>query len=326
MLVSEVNPYFIGAYYGMRYARSRSDDKAEKKELQLPEEILQVRKGLPEDKFDSLSISVEGRSKMLQRNGGWEELQQTVWKGNMAYAGDDLFALREKDRWLVFSEYLYNKGVFDDMSEEEVKALEYLLQEITDGVDSISKSGLTPDGFGGLTPYGCWGLDLYVSKDRGGKGLTPCESCMELESSTAALKHFSESFLQGSVKKEFDSLIEKYYSNCSKSISEADYSPRSSNQAERIYSLYQPEEKHREKFANNVADLFRQMNLDNQETVLNHAKDNFEEFAIKETMGEAVKAYVLNHMQQLLHHMSNYWTHLLSLTDARRILPNPQSG
>lgn len=104
----------------------------------------------------------------------------------------NIFSYRASDQWLVFSQYLHESQFFALLSDEEVQKVEAILQHITDGMDSLAE-------FTGINLFG-------ISK----KQLNSYEAQLEFASSTAALKHFSNTFLSGDVKDGFDELIQDY--------------------------------------------------------------------------------------------------------------------
>jgi len=91
----------------------------------------------------------------------------------------DIFSYRPRDQWLVFSQYLHESKYFDSLSNEELKKVESILQHITDGMDSLAKNA---------------GINLFGIKKQ---QLNSYEAHLELASSTAALQHFSDTFLSG---------------------------------------------------------------------------------------------------------------------------------
>lgn len=112
---------------------------------------------------------------------------------------NDIFSYRPKDQWLVFSQYLYDAGAFDGMSNEEMAEIESLFQQLTDGLDSLTELGI--NFFGGVK-----------------KQLDSHEAQLELVSSTKALQRFSETFLDGDTKAGFDALIEQYWIHNEKKV------------------------------------------------------------------------------------------------------------
>jgi hypothetical protein len=106
---------------------------------------------------------------------------------------DDPFSTRGNDQWAVFSKYLYDNGYYDDLSDEDLNKTETLLMNITDGLDGIYRGTGT-----------CVELTSQISSS---------EANLELESSTAALKVFSETYVSSDLREGFDKLIGAYYSH-----------------------------------------------------------------------------------------------------------------
>jgi len=61
---------------------------------------------------------------------------------------DDIFSYKPQDQWLVFSQYLSDSMQFDSLSMEQMNELESILQHITDGLDSLTQTGM--NFFGGV--------------------------------------------------------------------------------------------------------------------------------------------------------------------------------
>lgn len=112
----------------------------------------------------------------------------------------DVFSYRPQDQWLVFSQYLHESKYFDSLSDEDLVKVESLLQHITDGLDSLS---------------GYAGINLFGIRKR---QLNSYEAHLELASSTAALQHFSDTFLSSDVKIGFDQLIQDYVRHNTKKV------------------------------------------------------------------------------------------------------------
>lgn len=94
----------------------------------------------------------------------------------------------------VLTRELEKQGFYKDMSDEKVKELEDLLGDISYGMDSINErpSSVFP------------------------KELSSYEAKFELESSTAALRQFSEQFVPASIQASFQELVDQYYEYNSK--------------------------------------------------------------------------------------------------------------
>ena len=150
-----------------------------------------------------VSLSDEAKS-LFAQNGtnkmehDIEELYQKHREARIREFGeDDEFALKGNDQWLVFSEFLSSNGFYDNMSDEAVKNTEQVLMEITDGMDDVFSWGHQV------------GMDLYDQIL--GEQLDSNEARVELESSIAALRYFSENLLDKANKEGFNKLIDKYY-------------------------------------------------------------------------------------------------------------------
>lgn len=104
---------------------------------------------------------------------------------------NDPFSYKPNDQWLIFSQFLYDEGVFEGKTMEEVNSIENTLQNITDGLDSLSHGGISF--FGQIKEE----LDSH-------------EAQLELGASVAALQLFSEKYLTGETKENFHRLIDQY--------------------------------------------------------------------------------------------------------------------
>ncbi len=173
-------------------------------------------------KQDSVSISEEGKAflcsdavkdnmressalleKMYTDHAKLQEkLQQT--------SPDDPFWSNTGNQWLGFSEHLHSNGFYDSMSDEEVIAAETLLDKMTCGMDGMSSSlyhtGLNIYAGNDPDKINATGFDLFnESRDA---------LAMDLESSTAALKYFGETYIADeALRNEFNGLVDKYYSH-----------------------------------------------------------------------------------------------------------------
>lgn len=174
---------------------------------------------------DSVSISEEGRE-FLCSEAGYEKMkadteefinglfmnytqkQEKLQKKNP----DDPFWGSTGNQWLVFSKKLYDNGFYDNMTDEEVKQVENILDKITTSMD----------GFGRVR-YGI-GLNIDACREAKGKSgfnllMESGELRTELESSTAALKCFAEKYIQDNeLKEDFNRLTEQYYTHNSEQL------------------------------------------------------------------------------------------------------------
>ena len=223
---------FMGAYAervaGRRFAVNSSPQISEDQERKMTNQVTEALKQIKflRNKQDFVSISEEGKAflcgdavkdnmketsalldKMYTDNAKLhEKLQQTD--------PEDPFWGNTGNQWLVFSEQLHSNGFYDPMSDEEVIAMESLLDKMTCGMDGVSSS--LYDTGSGLNLYG---MDFLT----GGEGRTTgfdlfnetSESLtMDLESSTTALKYFGEKHISDEgLREEFNGLVDKYHSH-----------------------------------------------------------------------------------------------------------------
>ncbi len=90
-------------------------------------------------------------------------------------------------QYLVLSENLYRNGFYDDLSDEEVKEMEGMLEEITSGMNAIN---------GGI-------INLSEQMTHESAGL-------ELDSSVRALNYFAEKYVPAEMRDSFQEVIGQY--------------------------------------------------------------------------------------------------------------------
>lgn len=221
---------FMGAYAERVADRTLHTDTwrqiSEEQEKEMTDRVTEAMKQIKSlrNKQDSVSISEEGKAflcsdavkdnmretgalldKMYTDNAKLQEkLQQTD--------PDDPFWGNTGNQWLVFSEHLHKNGFYDAMSDEEVIAVERLLDQMTTGMDGVSNalydtgSGLNLYDINSLAGTRTTGFDLFNETS---ESLT-----MDLESSTAALKYFGEKYIADKgLRDEFNGLVDKYHSH-----------------------------------------------------------------------------------------------------------------
>ena len=228
------NSFFMGAYAERMQGRmSHTDFRTQTSETKQQEVTQKAAEALKEIKRhrdgDSVSVSIskEGRE-LLCGDAGYEKMkadteefinglftdytqqQEKLQQNNP----DDPFWGSTGNQWLVFSKKLYDSGFYDNMTDEEVKQMENILDKITGGMDGF-----------GRVQYGIgFNIDAYMEAE-GNSGsdfnfLTESgELWTELESSTAALKYFAEKYIQDDeLKAEFNGLARQYYTHNSEQL------------------------------------------------------------------------------------------------------------
>lgn len=103
------------------------------------------------------------------------------------YRGD--LSKNEPTQYLVFSKFLYDKGFFNDMSDEQAGKMEDMLKNITAGMDSIR----------GPLDAGRW--DSSMSHEA---------AKLDLLSSVNALGYFAETYVPEGMRDSFKELIKEY--------------------------------------------------------------------------------------------------------------------
>ncbi len=327
--------YFMGAYQ-QRVINQNTFQFNNKNNMngRITEEI--EKRGIADNPAVSVSLSEESKRLLLSKEGAdklqkdVEELYQKNAAAQIENGSTDEFAVKGTDQWLIFSEYLYKNGFYDNMSDEEVKNTEQLLMQVTDGMDDVFS----------------WehnaGIDLY--DEFHGKQLDSGEANLELESSTAALKYFSENLVDETDRAGFNELIDKYYSHNSDllndgymSIEEKFNVGRSrlpEGVKEKLEKKRSAENQRSEQAAkelairdilggithsaedsksNNseIASLFAQMNQENQSNIMQQIKDKFLKFVTNGSDNEAVKEHINKHAEHVFSNINDYWTELM---------------
>ena len=113
---------------------------------------------------------------------------------------DDVFWTNTGNQWMIFSQYLYENGMYDGMTDEEVDEMEETLARITAGMDAVSRwqyhTGMC--------------FSDYSSGDR---VMRNGEALMELEISTEALRFFGEKYVSSDKQEEFGKLVDLYHAH-----------------------------------------------------------------------------------------------------------------
>lgn len=221
---------FMGVYAERMQGKISHDDFrtriSKEKQQEVDQKVAEAVKEIRQYRnSDSVSISKEGRE-FLCSEAGYEKMkadteeflnglftnytqqQEKLQKNNPA----DPFWGSTGNQWLVFSKKLYDSGFYDNMTDEEVKQVENILDKITGGMDGF-----------GRVQYGI-GLNIDACRETEGKNgfnllMESGELRTELESSTAALKYFAEKYIQDNeLKEDFNRLTEQYYTHNSEQL------------------------------------------------------------------------------------------------------------
>lgn len=111
------------------------------------------------------------------------------------YRGD--LSKNEPTQYLVFSKFLYNKGFFNDMDDEQAGKIEDMLRNITAGMDSIRG------------PLDSVRWDSSMSHEA---------AKLDLVSSVNALNYFADTYVSEDMRDSFKELIKEYENYNSKIV------------------------------------------------------------------------------------------------------------
>lgn len=143
--------------------------------------------------------SQEFMSHVAERKAAQAAEQAKLEAGNpwspFDYRGD--LSKNEPTQYLVFSKFLYDKGVFRDMDDEQAGKMEDTLKKITSGMDSIR----------GVSGAGRWdnSMSHEVAK-------------LDLISSVNALNYFADTYVPEGARDAFKDLVREYESYNSKIV------------------------------------------------------------------------------------------------------------
>lgn len=237
---------------------------------------------------------------------------------------EDVFWAQTGNQWLIFSELLYNEGCYENLSDEDVKSIEEMLDQLTSGMSNLSRSQY-------LT-----GMDFSVIKEEYKVFPSESEILLELESSVAALTQFSQTKLSGKTKEKFCELIELYrvhneeilkeYENPVEGISRAiarSYTNSCNNETalqklaeskdgkcnyNLMMNLVENSEDERSQYRKTLQMLFEKMMQKPEESLLqNEISGVFATYATGQIADGAFRAYVLESARYLFQHMSRSW-------------------
>lgn len=243
---------------------------------------------------------------------------------------DCAFALEGMERWNVFDDYLSYCGFYDNMEEDDIEKLRDTMSHIL--VRTSHSIDIETHKYTGESSF---------SSGSGGRELYSYEAALEVESSTAALKLFSEKYLQNEQKSDFDYLINKYYEDLSKrlqnyrSAEEALYESinrlgfSESDETLRQYGLSEEQIKtHKIKvklggvkhtkeeedaYRNALKQLFSSINRENQASVFQKLEELIVNYASGNSGDQDVRNVVRMQTQGVRNNVQNYWEKLFQL-------------
>lgn len=244
---------------------------------------------------------------------------------------DCAFSLEEMERWNVFDEYLSYCGFYDNMKEEDIEKLRDTMCNIL--VDTMTSIDVK------TKKYVVNSSSFFSGA--GGRELYSYEAALEVESSTAALRLFSDQYLQEEQKSGFDFLIDKYYEDLSKhlqgykSAEEALYESINdqgfsvSDETLRQYGLSEEQIKtHRisvklggvkhtkeeeDAYRNALKQLFSSINRENQASVFKRLEELVINYASGNSNDQDVRNVVRMRTQGVRDNVQNYWGKLFEL-------------
>ncbi len=243
---------------------------------------------------------------------------------------DCAFTLEGMQRWNVFDEYLSYCGFYDNMEEDDIEKLRDTMSDIlvrtSTWIDVKTKKYAETSSF---------------SSGAGGRELYSYEAALEVESSTAALRLFSDQYLQEEQKSGFDFLIDKYYEDLSKhlqgykSAEEALYESINdqgfsvSDETLRQYGLSEEQikthrisvklggVKHTKEeegaYRNALRQLFSSINRENQASVFKRLEELVINYASGNSSDQDVRNVVRMRTQGVRDNVQNYWGKLFEL-------------
>lgn len=179
-----------GIYFERMLRKSQSNYKSPpvtEEQLKASEE---ARKKIEGVDITMSPESIEFMASVKERKEAAKIERERIEKENSAWNKEDPFEMTGGaiTQFFIISRALDEKGFYDDKSDEEVLEIEDLLISITHGIS-----------------------DLHGGRDGIASELSSHAASFELESSTAALRQFSEKYLPEELKESFSDLIDKYY-------------------------------------------------------------------------------------------------------------------
>lgn len=341
----------MDVYMGAYAERNQSSFQFNQDRLILSEERSQViMKGIKEA-YASLNLqSKEIRTTISKENmdflcseEGFQKIKSDAEKLYVVNANQqkeiavgrnpqDLFWKNTGNQWLILSEMLNKNGFFDDMDQEEVKTFEDTLSFITSGMDRFSRSQYNT------------GLDFSSFDEEYKYFMTESEALMELESSTAALKHLSDKMIPAGYKEEFDKMINMYHAHNEEIISEYINPMESFNRIvaginaarEKNPSILEPiarkpveeykytvmlgkvskSSSQKKEYQNELQGLFNEYGIGKKDfEIWAEIRDKYIEYASDVSNDEGLKMHVYKEANYLFEHIRKVWEMMENLVD-----------
>lgn len=192
------NRTITGGVYDQRMYRKNLKEHSltpSAKDLQSVEDLKEKLKGVTVTISPEAEKYMEGLRERKEAQKAEEERMRQEW--DSLFDPDDPFD-RVGTYFSVFDDALSEMGFYDNLSDDETLQMECLLGGITYSMNSL---------FGNLQEEEavCGPLSSHAAR-------------FELESSTAALRQFSEKYLSADMRERFDGLIDQYYERNAKGL------------------------------------------------------------------------------------------------------------
>lgn len=337
---------FIGAYNArqalqsadFRISSGQKADSISEKAIKAIQEIKQQR-----NRTDTMTLSEDAKA-FLCSEEGYNKMKKDVedlyvknalqQKELMKDDENDSFWSNTGNQWLVLSENLYRNGFYTNMSDEEVMQVEATLAKITAGMDHISRT-LYQTGIEFSDYYG-HGSNFFMDSN---------EISLELESATAALRCFSDKYVDVERQGEFNELINQFYKHNTEIVVGYQSPVESFNKAvnaiqngkyvkSSVNNPYNQSMKksssgidaciylggvihsvvEKKEYTEKIAQLFEKLstNTDDEVSVWKQIEDIFVGYATKDSDDQGVRNYVLEQSKYTIGRIKGYWAELLS--------------
>ena len=235
---------------------------------------------------------------------------------------EDKFWKNTGDQWLTFSETLDKSGFYDNMSDEQVKEFEGLLERITSGMDNLSKCQYNT------------GMDLG-SYNAGGKYfMSSADAATLLEASTTALQYMSENMIPDDLRDDFNNLIDMYRKHNEEILSEYKSPMESFNKV--VSGIYKAgadfiskkpvedfkytamlgdvshNENEKQNYKSRIADIIRKYAFAGDvDTALTLLKAEHESYVSGNSDDKGFRNYVAKNAEYLFKNIGEYWGKLV---------------